>query len=190
SAIFSSSAPRLGKEILSIPKKIVTRRGCSRTENSVIPWRAGVDMLTRQFKVVGAQPTATVAEEQIEALSDEELLDRFLTRDDPSAEAAFRAIIVRHGPMVLGVCRHILNQIQDAEDAFQATFLVLARKAGSIRDRRVLARWLYEVAYRIAMRARANGVRRRAHERQGGEMAATVTIDNQGWIELKPVLHE
>jgi RNA polymerase sigma factor (sigma-70 family) len=92
--------------------------------------------------------------------------------------------------MVLGVCRHILNQLQDAEDAFQATFLVLARKAGSIRDRRVLARWLYEVAYRIAMRARTNGVRRRTHERQGGEMAATVSIDNHGWIELRPVLHE
>jgi RNA polymerase sigma factor (sigma-70 family) len=92
--------------------------------------------------------------------------------------------------MVLGVCRHILNQLQDAEDAFQATFLVLARKAGSIRDRRVLARWLYEVAYRIAMRARTNGVRRRTHERQGGEMAATVTNDNHGWVELRPVLHE
>jgi RNA polymerase sigma factor (sigma-70 family) len=92
--------------------------------------------------------------------------------------------------MVLGVCRHVLNQLQDAEDAFQATFLVLARKAGSIRDRRVLARWLYEVAYRIAMRAKTHGVRRRAHERQGGEMAATVSIDDHSWSELRPVLHD
>jgi RNA polymerase sigma factor (sigma-70 family) len=147
-------------------------------------------MLTRQLKVIGGQTDATFAEERLEGFSDEQLLDRFLNRDDASAEAAFRAIVVRHGPMVLGVCRHILNQLQDAEDAFQATFLVLARKAGSIRDRRVLARWLYEVAYRIAMRARTNGVRRRTHERQGGEMAATVSTDNHGWIELRPVLHE
>jgi len=123
-------------------------------------------------------------------LSDEQLLDQFLTRDDEAAEAAFRTIVARHGPMVLGVCRHILIQHHDAEDAFQATFLVLARKAGSIRDRRVLARWLYEVAYRIAMRAKTNGVRQRAHERQGGEMAAIGSIDNHGWSELKPVLHD
>src|SRR3954454_3513196 len=156
-------------------------------------------MLTKPFKLVVSPSSASVATvdaEPLEALNDEQLLDRFLDRDDDSsvsearAEAAFRAIVVRHGPMVLGVCRHVLNQQQDAEDAFQATFLVLARKAGSIRDRRVLARWLYEVAYRIAMRARTNGVRRRTHERQGGEMAATVTIDNHGWIELRPVLHE
>jgi RNA polymerase sigma factor (sigma-70 family) len=147
-------------------------------------------MLTGRLKVDSSQSGATVAEERMEALDDEQLLERFLNRDDGSAEAAFRAIVVRHGPMVLGVCRHILNQLQDAEDAFQATFLVLARKAGSIRDRRVLARWLYEVAYRIAMRARTNGVRRRTHERQGGEMAATVSMDNHGWIELRPVLHE
>jgi len=147
-------------------------------------------MLIGQLKVVGSQPGATGAEERLETLTDEQLLDWFLNRDEGSAEAAFRAIVLRHGPMVLGVCRHILNQLQDAEDAFQATFLVLARKAGSIRDRRVLARWLYEVAYRIAMRARTNGVRRRTHERQGGEMAATVTSDNHGWVELRPVLHE
>jgi RNA polymerase sigma factor (sigma-70 family) len=147
-------------------------------------------MLTERLKVVGSQPGTTAVEEGVESLSDEQLLEWFLNRDDSSAEDAFRAIVVRHGPMVLGVCRHILTQHQDAEDAFQATFLVLARKAGSIRDRRVLARWLYEVAYRIAMRARTNGVRRRTHERQGGEMAATVSVDNHGWIELRPVLHE
>src|SRR3954451_1635151 len=88
----------------------------------------------------------------VKSLPDEQLIDLFLNQGEEQAEAAFRAMVVRHGPMVLGVCRHILNQHQDAEDAFQATFLVLARKAGSIRDRRVLGRWLYEVAYRIAMR--------------------------------------
>jgi RNA polymerase sigma factor (sigma-70 family) len=149
-------------------------------------------MLTGQFRLVGPHPHAAVAaeRERFEPLGDEQLLSRFLNRDNKAAEAAFRAIVARHGPMVLGVCRHILSQHQDAEDAFQATFLVLARKAGSIRDRRVLARWLYEVAYRIAMRAKTNGVRRRAHERQGGEMAATVPIDNHGWSEIRPVLHD
>ena len=114
-------------------------------------------MLIEQLKVVGSQPGATGAEELVDPLTDEQLLDWFLNRDDGLAEEAFRAIVLRHGPMVLGVCRHILNQLQDAEDAFQATFLVLARKASSIRDRRVLARWLYEVAYRIAMRANQRG---------------------------------
>src|SRR4051812_21432331 len=147
-------------------------------------------MLTGPFKLVGPPPSAAAAADRFEPLSDEQLLDRFINQDDEAAEAAFRAIVVRHGPMVLGVCRHVLNQLQDAEDAFQATFLVLARKAGSIRDRRVLARWLYEVAYRIAMRAKTNGVRRRAHERQGGEMAATVSIDDHSWRELRPVLHD
>jgi RNA polymerase sigma factor (sigma-70 family) len=149
-------------------------------------------MLTKQLRLV-VSPThshAPVDAEQLEALDDEQLLDRFLNQDNEAAEAAFRAIVVRHGPMVLGVCRHVLNQQQDAEDAFQATFLVLARKAGSIRDRRVLARWLYEVAYRIAMRAKTNGVRRRAHERQGGEMVATVSVDDHSWRELRPVLHD
>src|SRR5262249_21117131 len=102
--------------------------------------------------------------------SDEQLLDRFLALDEPEAEEAFQALVRRHGPMVLGVCHHILGQVHDAEDAFQATFLVLARKAGSIRDRRVLSRWLYEVAFRIAVRSKTQTARRRAQERQGAEM--------------------
>ncbi len=105
-------------------------------------------------------------------LSDEELIERFLHSGRDQAEAAFRLLVVRHGPMVLGVCRHVLNQHQDAEDAFQATFIALARKAGSIKDRRVLARWLYEVAYRIAVRAKTSAVRKRMRERQGAEMSA------------------
>jgi RNA polymerase sigma factor (sigma-70 family) len=123
-------------------------------------------------------------------LPDEQLLDRFLGTTGGEAEAAFRAVVTRHGPMVLGVCRHILNQQQDAEDAFQATFLVLARKADSIKDRRVLGRWLYEVAYRIAIRAKTNLIRRRTHERQGAEMAVTTPETDAGWSELRPVLHE
>jgi RNA polymerase sigma factor (sigma-70 family) len=132
-----------------------------------------------------------VKEEQM-GLADDQLLDRFLGPDESAAETAFQALVRRHGPMVMGVCRHILDQVHDAEDAFQATFLVLARKAGTIHDRRVLGRWLYEVAYRIAIRSRTHAARRRAHERQGAEMAAAEPRleEDPGWTELRPVLHE
>jgi RNA polymerase sigma factor (sigma-70 family) len=103
-------------------------------------------------------------------------------------------LVERHGPMVLGICRHVLNQHQDAEDAFQATFLVLAQKAASIRNRRVLAGWLHEVAHRIAVKARTSVVRRRTLERQGVAMSPpAIEPNNQdqtaAWNELRPVLH-
>jgi RNA polymerase sigma factor (sigma-70 family) len=139
--------------------------------------RAREDALTSKLREAGALP-------------DEQLLDRFLSGSGEQAEDAFRAIVVRHGPMVLGVCRHVLIHQQDAEDAFQAAFLVLARKAASIHDRRVLGRWLYEVAYRIALRAKSGAMRRRANERQGAEMLVTAPETDAGWSELRPVLHE
>jgi RNA polymerase sigma factor (sigma-70 family) len=122
--------------------------------------------------------------------TDEELLELFFNRKGDAAESAFRTLVARHGPMVLGVCRHILNQQQDAEDAFQATFLVLARKGRSIRSRNVLGRWLYEVAYRIALRAKTQAVRRRVHERQAVEMSPLACESELAWNELRPVLHE
>jgi RNA polymerase sigma factor (sigma-70 family) len=129
-----------------------------------------------------------------EDLPDEELLERFLNADDRASQEAFRALVVRHGPMVLGICRHVLNEHHDAEDAFQATFLVLAQKGGSIRNRRVLAGWLHEVAHRIAIKARVSSVRRRTLERQGPAMSPLAIVpDNQdeaaAWNELRPVLH-
>ncbi len=95
-------------------------------------------------------------------LTDGELLDRFLGGPGPAAEEAFGALVVRHGPMVLGVCRWALRDRQDTEDAYQATFLVLARKAGSIRRRDSLGTWLYGVARKVAARARLDAARRRA----------------------------
>ncbi|HKI20008.1 MAG TPA: RNA polymerase sigma factor, partial [Isosphaeraceae bacterium] len=88
-----------------------------------------------------------------------ELLERFVTRRD---ETAFEALVARHGPMVLGVCRQLLRDPNDVDDAFQATFLVLVRKAGTLRRRDLLGNWLYGVAYRVAVRARNLSARRMA----------------------------
>ncbi len=126
--------------------------------------------------------------------SDEELLDRFVDGDEESSESAFRAIVGRHGPMVMGVCRHALHHEHDAEDAFQATFLTLSRKADTIRDRRVLSSWLYEVAYRIAIRARAGASRHRDQEVQAAVACADGMIPEQertvALNDLQPALHE
>jgi RNA polymerase sigma factor (sigma-70 family) len=94
---------------------------------------------------------------------DAELLERFVNQRD---EAAFELLVWRHERMVFGLCQRILRRHQDAEDAFQATFLALACKAGSIGKRQALASWLHKVAYRIALRARANSAKRTHHERQ------------------------
>ena len=84
---------------------------------------------------------------------------------DPAGEAAFAALVARHGPMVLGVCRQLLGDAHHAEDAFQAVFLVLARKARSIRDPDLLGNWLYGVAIRTARCARQQIARRRSGRR-------------------------
>src|SRR5262245_35153602 len=94
-------------------------------------------------------------------LSDGQLLEAFLARRD---ETAFAALVQRYGPMVLGVCRRILGGSTDAEDAWQAVFLVLARKAGSVRARERLGPWLHRVACRTALKARA--ALRRRHQRE------------------------
>src|SRR5215831_14302953 len=95
--------------------------------------------------------------------TDTELLQRFLSDRE---EGAFEALVQRHGPMVLSVCRYLVQNSDDAEDAFQATFLVLVRRAASIRKPELLGNWLYGVAYRVAARARAQAARRRAREKR------------------------
>src|SRR6478752_7723404 len=103
-----------------------------------------------------------------DGLSDVQLLRRFAAGRE---ESAFAALMRRHGGLVWGVCRHVLRQEQDAEDAFQATFLVLADKAGAIRKREALACWLHGTAYRIAMTARREASRRRAREERAAGRA-------------------
>jgi RNA polymerase sigma factor (sigma-70 family) len=100
----------------------------------------------------------------VAALSEGDLLEQFITKAD---DTAFAALVSRHGPMVLGVCRRILRDEHDVEDAFQATFLVLVRRASSIRDRGLVSNWLYGVAHRVAVRAKANAARRHRHEQTG-----------------------
>ena len=102
--------------------------------------------------------------------TDGELLDRFLTSRDERAELAFEALVLRHGPMVWGVCRRILTDPTDAEDAFQVTFLVLVRKARSVRVDDSLGRWLYGVSRKVATRTRTDRDRRRRRE-SGGNLS-------------------
>jgi len=113
----------------------------------------------------------------VAGLSEGQLLDRFVAARDP---LAFEALMARHGPMVLGVCRAVLDDPHDVDDAFQATFLVLVRKAGGLRDRDLLGQWLYGVARRVSLRARSDASRRKARERTGTDhpdLAPSTTLD-------------
>jgi RNA polymerase sigma factor (sigma-70 family) len=119
--------------------------------------------------------------------SDGQLLRLFKERRDRSSEAAFATMMERHGPMVLRVCHQILGDSDDALDAFQATFLVLVRKADSVRNRDSVASWLHGVARRVALRARADAARRREHERRRAAMAAASVRDT---AEDRPEIHD
>jgi RNA polymerase sigma factor (sigma-70 family) len=122
-------------------------------------------------------------------LSDGELLECIKGRDGEIVELAFAALIERHGPMVFRTCRAILRDRHEAEDAFQATFLVLARKMKRLWVRDSLGPWLYGVARRAASCARSAALRRRAHERTAAERA-TILADDGGWDDRSAVLCE
>jgi RNA polymerase sigma factor (sigma-70 family) len=120
-------------------------------------------------------------------LTDRQLLERYTARRD---EAAFAALVRRHGPMVLGVCRRVLRREQDAEDAFQATFLALARRADATPWRDSVGGWLHDVAYRVATKLKVDAARRHAHERLAGQRTRSDATPPRAWEELGAVLDE
>ncbi|MCI0461681.1 MAG: sigma-70 family RNA polymerase sigma factor [Gemmataceae bacterium] len=135
--------------------------------------------LLRRAAAAGAAPL----------VADSELLQRFLQTEDRSA---FELLLWRHGPMVLRVCQGVARDAHDAEDAFQATFLTLARKAGSIDRGEALGAWLYRVAYRVALKAYREGRRRAAQQRQGldlSELPDDSPSDPLAQAELERLLH-
>jgi RNA polymerase sigma factor (sigma-70 family) len=139
----------------------------------------------RQFEVLWASGALGV-------LSDSQLLSRYADARgrDAEAEAAFRELVNRHGPMVLGICRQILRHHHDADDAFQATFLVLVRKARSIRVDDSLAPWLCSVAFRTAQRARDVAARHRPIDAGQMEEPSRSCLDEAFHFDLRPLLHE
>jgi DNA-directed RNA polymerase specialized sigma24 family protein len=138
--------------------------------------------LSRQIDTLFRTGTAS-------GLTDERLLDRFVHKRD---EGAFAALVDRHAAMVLRVSRQVLGDEHDAQDASQATFLVLARKAGTIGRRESVGCWLHGVALRVAAKARVAAARRRAHERRGATLAtgrmierpATTPEDRERWASV------
>jgi RNA polymerase sigma factor (sigma-70 family) len=120
-------------------------------------------------------------------LSDAQLLDLYVAQQD---EAAFAAIVRRHGPMVLAVCRRVLPNLPDAEDAFQATFLVLVRKASAIRPREMLGSWLHGVAWRAAQKVRVAAARRQARERLVEDLPEPASVAEGLWKDLQPLLDQ
>src|SRR5262249_9000835 len=120
-------------------------------------------------------------------LSDGQLLEDFAVRRD---EAALAALVRRHGPMVWGTVRRLLDNYHDAEDAFQATFLVLARKAASLRPREMVANFLYGVARQTALKRRATAARRKGRERQVATLPEPAAADRELRCDLLFLLDE
>jgi RNA polymerase sigma factor (sigma-70 family) len=119
-------------------------------------------------------------------MSEKRFLDRFI---DDGDQDAFQALIERHGPMVLGVCRSVLRDSHDVEDAFQTTFLSLARSAGKIKNRDYLGAWLHRVALRVAHDVRAKAFARRQRERVNATLEPESPPEN-GLRDYVPLLHE
>jgi RNA polymerase sigma factor (sigma-70 family) len=124
---------------------------------------------------------------EVGGLADNELLERFVARGD---EAAFEVLVWRHGPAVLNICHRVLGRSHDAEDAFQATFLILVRKARSIRRWQAVGAWLYRVAQRVALRSRARARHREARERHVAFTAVAPEADEVAARDLRAALEE
>jgi RNA polymerase sigma factor (sigma-70 family) len=124
---------------------------------------------------------------RVRELTDGQLLHRFAAHRE---ETAFAALVERHGRLVMRVCRNVLHHEQDAEDAFQATFIVMARRAGSIQHVQAVGSWLYRVAHRIAKKAGASMARRRIRERKAGNRIVRSAHSEAAWQELQEVLHQ
>jgi RNA polymerase sigma factor (sigma-70 family) len=122
-----------------------------------------------------------------EAVASSDLLRRFVAQRE---DAAFAAIVEEYGPMVLGVCRRILKNACDVEDAFQAAFMVLAAKAGSISRPELLGTWLYRVTFRVALRARTETAMRPERQAAVDDVAVTPPIPEVEWADLRVVLDE
>lgn len=120
-------------------------------------------------------------------LTDGQLLTDYITNQN---EAALAALVQRHGPMVWGVCRRVLGNHQDAEDAFQATFLVFVRRSASIASRELLANWLYGVAHQTALKARATVAKRTVREKQVTVMPEPAVMERDLWNDLQPLLDQ
>jgi RNA polymerase sigma factor (sigma-70 family) len=137
------------------------------------------------MKLIRGGAALSAALRQLTADGDEVLLRRFVAGD----EGAFHAIVGRHGPVVLDVCRGVLRNEADAEDAFQATFLLLARKAASVRSPGALGAWLHGTAHRTALKARAAAARRRRHEASAPPRDEDAPLD-LSWAEVRQAIHE
>src|ERR1700676_1026628 len=120
-------------------------------------------------------------------LTDDHLLGCFIQLRD---EAAIAALVRRHGPMVLGVCRRVLRNHHDAEDAFQAAFLVLVRKAAAIVPREMVGNWLHGVAQQTALKARATRAKRRTRETQQRVLPEPAVTEIDLWPDLQPLLDQ
>jgi RNA polymerase sigma factor (sigma-70 family) len=144
-------------------------------------------MATAQMDVVIRHIRRTMIRQDDASGTDAHLLASFIHQKD---EAAFAALARRHGPMVFGVCRRVIGNHHDAEDAFQAAFLVLARKASTIRPRERVANWLHGVALRTAMKAKAMTARRRGREKQVAEMPEPPMSQQGQWHDLQALLDQ
>ena len=125
--------------------------------------------------------------ETLASCSDQQLVEQFRSGRD---EATFRAILERHGPMVFHVCRRVLSSAADVEDAFQATFLILIRRGHTVRRHSSLASWLHGVAWRTALKLRAQSDRRRRREAKSASTEAAAVTDDTTWGELRGILDE